>query len=487
MVVNMSSQPEALPYFVVQPGMSREEIQKRINALLDLPPEEEKPGPAAAVGEDGKRSRKKNDERETIATEELAGLIAIKHSFAIDAGGRLYVYENGCYRPRGADLIREKVKIICADLKTKWTSHRADETVKYLATGAPMLWERPPLDRVCVKNGILRLEDPPKLELHSPAWLSPIQLNVEFNPQASCPTWQYFIESTFPEDCQETAWEIPAWLLTPHTSLQKSVLLIGAGGSGKSVSLEALAEFLGRENCSTLSLQALETNRFAPAELYGKLFNYHGDLPQIPLETSQVFKQVTGNNEITAERKFGQPFKFRSFARMVFGANNYPQSADISHAFFRRWVVIPVDRPWDESPKKIPFEELLSRLTTPEELSGLLNEALKRLRRVQTQGFTEGESARRTFSEFRATSDPVATFLDENVVSEAGAYVPIDELYRAYARWIHSRGRVPITKSSFGRSVRRLRPGVRDVQRTVGGRVVWCYEGIGLRAVEEEA
>ena len=40
-------------------------------------------------------------------------------------------------------------------LSSKWTSHKAEEVVKYIEVDAPLLWERPPLDQVNVLNGLL--------------------------------------------------------------------------------------------------------------------------------------------------------------------------------------------------------------------------------------------------------------------------------------------------------------------------------------------
>jgi phage/plasmid-associated DNA primase len=48
------------------------------------------------------------------------------------------------------------------------------------------------------------------------------------------------------------AWEIPAWLATPDTSIQKAVLLTGDGANGKSTYLRAvLAVAFGSDNLWT--------------------------------------------------------------------------------------------------------------------------------------------------------------------------------------------------------------------------------------------
>jgi hypothetical protein len=48
--------------------------------------------------------------------------------------------------------VKRRVKSILGALNKsqQWTSRRGGEVVKYIAVDAPMLWERPPLDKVNV-------------------------------------------------------------------------------------------------------------------------------------------------------------------------------------------------------------------------------------------------------------------------------------------------------------------------------------------------
>jgi putative DNA primase/helicase len=55
-------------------------------------------------------------------------------------------------------------------------------------------------------------------------------------------------------------------------------LCSGSGDNGKSVFLKLLKMFLGSENVSHASLQELSDDRFAAADMYGKLANICADL-----------------------------------------------------------------------------------------------------------------------------------------------------------------------------------------------------------------
>jgi putative DNA primase/helicase len=85
-----------------------------------------------------------------------------------------------------------------------------------------------------------------------------VQLPVKFDPVARCPAWDKFISEVFPGDSEAIAWEISAWLMTPDTSIQKAILLMGDGANGKSTYLRAVLAFIGKHNAAAVSLHKLE-------------------------------------------------------------------------------------------------------------------------------------------------------------------------------------------------------------------------------------
>ncbi|MCX6630819.1 MAG: hypothetical protein NTW28_24650, partial [Candidatus Solibacter sp.] len=159
-----------------------------------------------------------------------------------------------------------------------WTSHRQNEVVEYIRVDAPAIWPVPPLGVLNCANGLLDLATG-ELRDHDPSFLSPVQLPVHYDPDATCPAWLRFARQTFPSDAPDLAWEIATWLMTPDTSIEKALLFHGEGGNGKSTYLSGLTSFLGGWNCTNLSLHKLEAGRFAAARLVGKLANICPDLP----------------------------------------------------------------------------------------------------------------------------------------------------------------------------------------------------------------
>ncbi len=414
-------------------------------------------------------------------TRALADSILENNHFAQDAGGKLWHYSDGVYRQHGERTIKASVKKKLEDWgeSKKWNSHRANEVVEYIRVDAPELWERPPLHQINVLNGILDLETEELLP-HTPVFLSPVQIPVMFDREATCPAWDKFVAEVFPEDAQNLAWEIPAWLMTPDTSIQKAILLLGEGANGKSTYLRALESFTGSRNTANLSLQKIEADRFAAARLVGKLANICPDLPSQHLASTSTFKAITGGDPIVAEYKYRDSFDVVPYARLVFSANHPPRSGDASHAFYRRWEVVPFDRTFEPSEQR-PSGELDADLSDPRELSGVLNKAIEARRRLKSQGFTESESTQRALEEFRDSTDPLSVWLDRNTVEHAEAAVSKTALRGAYGAYCEERGIPRPSNKAFDGAVRRAKPTLTESQRIYRGvpnTRVWV--GLGL-------
>lgn len=424
-----------------------------------------------------KRQRDGGDDVGLVKT--LADEILRTDSFAKDPGGLLYVFERGCYRPRGEERIARQVKRLL-ELNgdtAKWSSHRAREVAEYLRVDAPDLWERPPSNVLNLRNGLLDVTTY-TLNPHSSGYLSPMQLPVAFDSGATCPLWESFAARVLPSDCQTLPFEIAASAMRGEITDQQAVLCVGAGENGKSTFLEAVIAFLGRENVSTLALQRLEADKFAVVRLLGKLANVCADLPSDALAGTSTFKALTGGDRMTGERKFQGSFEFSPFARLIFSTNHYPTSKDASHAFFRRWLVVPFDAVLDPR-EKIP--NLAARMATPGELSGVLNRALAVLPgMVQRGGFTQSESTRAALMEFREMTDPLAAWLDRFTVLRSDGLVSKKDLGIAYNAAAEAASRPHMTPKAFCAAVRRLRPTIEDGQRGPRGDVKDVFIGLAL-------
>lgn len=364
-------------------------------------------------------------------------------------GQQLYVYAGGVYA-LGERNLRARVAEILGE---KWKKAKADETLAYLMSTAPELWDRPPLDRINLTNGILDLATG-ELAAHDPAFRSPVQLPVEFDPTATCPAIDAYLADVLDEHTAEVFYEIAGYLLTPDTRQQKAVMLLGPGGNGKSRALDVLTALVGDANAANVPLHALEESRFATAELYGRLANVFGDLDARALKTSSTFKSVVGGDAIQGERKHRDPFSFRPYARMLFSANATPPTHDSSQAYFDRWVILPFERRIRGTQRE--DRDIAAKLTTPRELSGLLNRALTTVSRVRARGFSTTHATTAAGDRFREEADSVAGFISDRVQPLPDHRITRKATFDAYRAWCEENNRQPVSSHRFVPRLREL-------------------------------
>ena len=419
--------------------------------------------------------------RKETSTDDIAKAITAEHHFARDPGGRLYLFRDGVYRAIGELFVRQNVKALLNNwsLADKWSTRKAAEVLEYIRVDARELWEAPPLDTVNLLNGLLDVKLR-QLRPHDSKFLSAVQLPVIFDAGARCPAWDQFVREVFPADTESIAWEIPAWLMTPESSIQKAVLLLGEGSNGKSTYLRACVSFIGKHNTAALSLHKLEQDKFSAARLLSKLANICPDLPAAHLSSTSMFKALTGGDVVSAEYKFRDSFEYVPFCKLIFSANKPPQSGDSTHGFFRRWQVVPFSQSFEEGAASTQRrEELDARLSQPGELSGVLNKALQALATIRGGGFTQTDSMREAWQEFRNATDPLAVWLDQATIELPTAMVSKGDLMAMFNKHLTDSGKPPMTRMAFGLALKRTRPQITEAQRTLKGRLQWVYQGIG--------
>jgi len=104
------------------------------------------------------------------------------------------------------------------------------------------------------------------------------RLTVDYNPDAGVPfVWLRFLsELLIPEDIL-TLQEYMGYCLIPTTKAQKMLMLIGKGGEGKSRIGLVMRSLLG-VNMNTTSIQKVEKNDFARADLEDRLLMVDDDM-----------------------------------------------------------------------------------------------------------------------------------------------------------------------------------------------------------------
>lgn len=450
-------------------------------------------------------------EGDQFKSKTIDGVVEIltrQHHFAQSKWGELYIYKDGVYITGAAKSIKHAANAIRryfnlrdkdepeefdieveeeeTSKKTKkkkkplidFNSRTLNEIVEAIKLGPQFLLEKPNLEILNLKNGLLYVFDGEiiSLEPHDPTYRTTVQLNTHYDPSAQCPTWDKLIKDVFPEGSENLAWLIIAWLMFPITSIKKSVLLYGLGNDGKSIFLKGIKDFLGKENWSGISLHNLD-DKFQGYGLVNKLANIDTDLSAKDLVDSSNIKRITGGDTLRIEQKYGMPFDYEPFARCIFSCNTFPTSNDKSQALKNRFIIVPFLNSFKEN-AQLKYE-IESKLSDPLELAGVLNKALKALPILLREEFDSCKQFVVKSREILESNDSLPQWLNDYTIEDKDQKIPVEELHEAYCK-AEPLDRARKSRVVFGKAIKEFRPNIERKQVREGFKKPWFYVGIGL-------
>ena len=303
---------------------------------------------------------------------------------------------------------------------------------------------------VNVRNGLLDIRNMSFKE-HTPSYLSTVQLNVEYNPQVDCPQFKKFLNEVL--DCKliPLVQEIVGYLLTTNTASQKAFVFWGPARTGKSTLLWVVEYLLlGKKNVSNIPWQEIG-DKFKTAELLGKLANVFSDLPSKSIDDTGIFKVVTGEDYLMAEKKNKNPFKFKPFARLVFSCNELPRNyVDRTEGFYRRLIIVPFNRQIEKSKIDKALKYKFQR-----EKEGILNWALEGLKRLYENNFefSENELTDGVKKEYKRENNNVISFVEECCELDGLFSCSRIEIYEAYKEFCVEAGLKALSQIKFNKEL----------------------------------
>lgn len=417
----------------------------------------------------------------------VAGAIARKlmehYHFATIHGSKnedILVYtDSGTYRYGGEALIKEQVQSICKD---DANTHFVGEVIGHIRRSTYItLGQIDEGDNILnVSNGLINMKTC-ELSAHTPLYHSFIQLPVKFDRNAKCPKIEAFIDSIFNRQDAEIVKEFIGFMLIKDYSFHKALMITGESHTGKTTFVNLVAALIGIKNISSITLQDLCDKAFSIAELHGKLANISDDLPSNPVRYAGQFKRLTGESIITAERKFKDPFVFTNKAKAIFTCNELPPVQGGDDAYYYRWIIVQTSNKFN---KENCNRQMLKEITTPEELSGFLNLALKyRAKLLKQNQFTESLNIDQSRERYNLTvRDSVSRFIAECTAKEPDNWTAKDVIYEAYNEWCADNEVPAKANNAFHRRFQSLLDGnVSSFRPMYLGQQIWAYKGISLK------
>jgi putative DNA primase/helicase len=274
---------------------------------------------------------------------------------------------------------------------------------------------------------------------------------VAFDPAATCPTFDAFLERIFAGNARVIDFLRRAigYSLTGDTTEQCLFLLHGGGRNGKSTLLTAAVTMLGEYAMSTRSETfMLKKGDQIPndiAQLKGARLVIAVEAEAGHRIAESLIKTATGGDRLTARFLHGEYFGFTPTFKIFIAANHKPTIKGTDRAIWSRIKLVPfsVTIPDDQQDR-----HLANKLQA--EWPGILAWAVRGCLTWQQAGLGEPEEVRAATAAYRDEMDVLGGFLRDDCMLEAGARVTAGALYQVYEKWCHGNHEKPLSKRAVG-------------------------------------
>lgn len=271
-------------------------------------------------------------------------------------------------------------------------------------------------------------------------------------------------------------------------------MLNGYGRNGKSKTLTLIKAFLGPDNCSSISLEQLETDQYAVGNLFGKMANLASDLSKTVLKKTGLFRNCVGRDMITANRKNKTHINFVNYAKMFFACNELPITYDTTDGFWSKWIYFDfpykfVDKEEYEQLKdkkmfRIKDENIIDKLTTPEELSGLLNWAIEGLKRLdQQRHYSSNKTSEEIKKLWIRKSDSLRAFTMDCIKEDYDSFITKKKFRYVYLLYCR-RNKINPCSDKYIKKVLAEKFGVMEGRRSIEDKQEYVWEGIKFKIDE---
>lgn len=316
---------------------------------------------------------------------------------------------------------------------------------------------------------------------HSPDVLARAGYPFVYNPNAKAPKFKKMLKEHFAgdEDAPEKIAALQEFfgvcLFGIATRFQKCLALPSEGGSGRSTMLEIIEKAMPRDSVAHVDAKELRSPE-RRAKLPGKLLNFSDEVPPDAFLESEDFKKLVVGNVVSAEEKYKPSFEFRPVGGFVFPIQ-VSASAELSDAFFRRFIIIRYRHNFEGSAKRnmnLAAEIIRSELAGV--VAWMIEGAARRLKRTT---YTTPASHVEEENKWKLAADTVRTFLNTQYAKslfkeprskgyddigratgepkEQHDWTPGGVLYGEYQDWCGANGhRKPVASPEFKRRVEKI-------------------------------
>jgi putative DNA primase/helicase len=309
------------------------------------------------------------------------------------------------------------------------------------------------------RNGTLHLVETSdgwtvELRAHQRAEKITKLMKVDYDPEATAPLWQKFIELVQPNPDNRAFLQTWHGLALTGLTEQAFVLNYGTGANGKTTFIETIARMQG-DYAQTLPAEALvgdnqrRGDQATPdlARLAGARLVRVAELPRGHGFRESVLKLLTGGDAVPVRQLHGRFWDLEPAFKAVGVCNEKPDISGVDEGIWRRvklvnWnVAIPLE-------ERRPIDDVFAEFK--QERPGILNWLVAGLISYMNAGrLIVPQDVLEATESYREDMDPVGAFKITCVRKAPTKHVTAFEMYRAFQAYCHANSLRVMSQKNF--------------------------------------
>lgn len=306
---------------------------------------------------------------------------------------------------------------------------------------------------------------------HDPADMNTFFVDVDYNPEATAPRWERFLQECHPGSPTMPGFlrQLTGYGITGYGVERIFVMHVGPTTNGKTTftaTLEDVFQAATKRADASLFLRRKENGgpRADVVGLRGRRMVISSEWPaNMPLDQA-LMKAVTGDQTITARGVYAKTeITFRPVCLVQVDTNYVPDVDATDAALWQRVRVVP----WNEDFRGREDRHLQATLKREREgiVAWAVRGAVEWHKEYEAgRGLEFPEAVEKRTAHYRDSSHPLSGFIGEEFEVEDGAFVAKTETWTRYQTWAEECGiRHTMTRNKFYDAVRTF-PGVMEGQ-----------------------
>ena len=330
-------------------------------------------------------------------------------------------------------------------------------------------------------NGVLNLKTG-RFDKHSRKYKFTHCVQAEYieNPEPSY-KFQGFIETCTEgnREKEKHLQEVVGYMLSEFYTAKKVPMLIGKPHSGKSTLNRIISTLIGKEDVASVPLHRLH-ERFILAHLSTKKVNICSEINDEALSNIEVFKNITGNDEIVAEYKGKDHFTYSSKIKLLFSGNTMPvlKNRDVTSAFFDRLTFIIFNYTVPEEERDYQLEKDILEY----DRSYIVYWAVEGLKRLINNRFifSECEESITFKQKYIKEQNNTLDFVENKCIFGEDYKIHKRVLYNEYLKYCRENCFTHLEKTEFFKEIEKY-----DVEkgrfRINKSKPLWGYKGVSIK------